>query len=98
MSETYNGTAIDVMIADRTNPWVEVDGVPVDWTKVDLPRHECPCGENGQVLLSGVLDAMDSETGVQRCDACSTYPGDLDAALGLAALVGGIVKFQKEED
>ena len=30
---TYDGTLPDgVMIASETNPWVEVDGEPVDWT------------------------------------------------------------------
>lgn len=98
MDAIYDGTRTDVMIADRTNPWVEVDGVPVDWTKVDLPRVECPCGEQFKVVLAGVLEAMDTPEGIQRCDTCGIYPGDLDAALALARLVGGVVKYQQEED
>lgn len=94
----YDGTLPDgVLIEDQTNPWVEVDGVPVDWTTTDRPRVQCPCDEMGQVVLAGVLDAMDTPAGVQRCDACGTYDGDLDAALALARLVGGVVKFWKEE-
>lgn len=94
----YDGTPIDVQIEDRTNPWIEVDGVPVDWTTIDLPRIPCPCEDMGLVVLPGVLDGMDTPQGVQRCDGCDAYPGDLDAALALARLVGGVVKFSKETD
>jgi hypothetical protein len=99
---TYDGTPTDALIADGTNPWVEVDGAPVDWTAHPGPRAACPCGEMGEVVLPGVLEAMDSAHGVARCDACSTaghgYDGDLDAALALAKHVGGIVKYHTEED
>jgi hypothetical protein len=40
---------------------------------------------------------MDTAEGVQRCDICDIYDGDLSAAQALAALVGGVVKFQAEE-
>ena len=91
---TYDGTLPDgVLIESETNPWVEIDGEPVDWTTTKLPRTDCPCEENGSVVLPGVLDGMDSPDGVQRCDACGTFDGDLDAALALARLVGGVVKF-----
>lgn len=93
---TYDGTDTDRLIASDTNPWVEVDGKPVDWTTTTLPRTECPCGEMGHVIVPGVLDGMDSEHGVQRCDTCNTYPGDLDAALALAQLVSGVVKFHAD--
>jgi hypothetical protein len=94
---TYDGTPITAMIANQTNPWVEVDGKPVIWSETGLPRVECPCGENGQVVLASVLDGMDSPEGIQRCDACDIYEGDLDAALALANLVGGTVKYEIEE-
>lgn len=90
---TYDGTQTDVQIEGQRNPWVEVDGTPVNWTASNLPRVPCPCGENGPVVLAGVLDSMDTDEGVQRCDTCLTYPGDLDAALALARLVGGVAKF-----
>lgn len=95
---TYDGTlAKGVMIAGYTNPWVEVDGQPVDWSKTVLERRECPCEDWGTVLLPGVLDSMNSAYGVQRCDACGIHDGDLDAALALARLVGGVVHFYAEE-
>jgi len=92
---TYDGTLPDgVMIASETNPWVEVDGEPVDWTTSTLPRVPCPCDEDHAALVPGVIDAMDSDEGVQRCDASGVFDGDLDAALALARLVGGVVKFE----
>lgn len=95
---TYDGSDIgDAKIESDTNPWVELDGEPVDWMRVLLPRRACPCGESGKVLIPGVLDAMDTPEGIQRCDTCNTYPGDLDAALALAKLVGGVVKFTQED-
>lgn len=99
MIGTYGGTlAQGVLIEDGTDPWIEVDGAPVDWTVPgwDRVRVPCPCGENGDVVEPGVLDGMNTPKGVQRCDACGTYDGDLDAALALARRVGGIVKFHTE--
>lgn len=94
----YTGTLPEgTLIADGTNPWIEVDGKPVDWTVV-VGKGPCPCGENGDVALAGVLDGMDTADGVQRCDTCGTYEGDLDAALALAELVGGTVHFETEEN
>lgn len=92
----YDGTPIDGLIKDRTNPWVEVDGKPVDWTESPLPRVACPCEDMGQVVVPGVLDGMDTPEGVQRCDGCGIYESDLDAALALAKRVGGVAKFEKE--
>jgi hypothetical protein len=86
------------MIAEGTNPWVEVDGEPVYWPAVDLPRIPCPCGAGFEVIEPGVLESMDSPRGVQRCDACSTYDGDIEAAVALARRVGGVVRFVAEVD
>jgi hypothetical protein len=41
---------------------------------------------------------MDTDEGIQRCDAADVFEGDLDAALALARVVGGIVKFSVESD
>ena len=95
---TFTGWPIPGLIEDGTDPWVEVDGTPVDWVASQLPRTSCPCGESGQVVLAGVLDGMNTPQGVQRCDSCDRYPGDLDAALALAQLVGGQVKYQARDD
>lgn len=95
---TYDGSPIVGLIEDGTDPWIEVEGKPVDWTTSTLPRVPCPCGENGEVVLAGVLDGMNTAVGIQRCDACDTYPGDLDAALALARVVGGVVKFHNDRE
>lgn len=94
LARSYDGILAPwVLIEEDTDPWVEVNGEPVDWTSSTLPRVPCPCGENGEVVEPGVLDGMNSPHGVQRCDACSTYDGDLDAALALARRVGGVARF-----
>jgi len=96
---TYDGTLPDgVLIASDTNPWVEVDGEPVDWTTVDLPRVLCSCDEDHHALVEGVIDAIDSPEGIQRCDSAVGELGDLDAALALARLVGGVVKFETDDE
>lgn len=103
MIATYVGPfplADGVMIADGTDPWVEVDGVAVDWmthpllkdSTPDLPRCNCPAS------TPGILPAMNTPEGIQRCDECQMFDGDLDAALALAKKVGGVVKFEIEED
>lgn len=97
---TYDGTPITAMIADRTNPWVEVDGVPYDWatdTHPSDPTIEPGCTCFGSPI-AGTIPAMDTDHGIQRCDECGVFEGDLEAALALAALVGGIVRFEVETD
>lgn len=98
MSTVYDGTRTDVQIESDTDPWIEVDGVAVDWSASTLPRVPCPCGEGFDVIEPGVLDSMNSVHGVQRCDACSTFDGDLNAALALARRVGGVVKFMADPE
>jgi len=44
-------------------------------------------------ILPGVIEAMDSDEGIQRCDTCDLYAGDLEAAKALADHVGGTVWF-----
>ena len=39
-------------------------------------------------ILPGVLAPMDTIFGIQRCDECQIYPGDLAAARALADLLG----------
>lgn len=100
MIAIYDGALAEgVLIRDGTDPWIEVDGVPVDWSASSLPRRvQCPCGEGFVVIEPGVIDGMNTPHGVQRCDACSTYDGDLSAALALARRVGGVVKFETAEE
>lgn len=69
------------VIESETNPWLQwPEGGPIDLTPyIGGPGPDCPdCGG----LLSGVLN-MDSVFGIQRCDTCEKYPGDLDAAKAL---------------
>lgn len=102
----YDGTLPEgVLIADRTNPWIEVDGEPVDWErwslanldKLDFDGCEEGCGAGG-TPLAGVIAPMDTVIGVQRCDTCDVFPGDLEAAQALAATVGGVVMFEPMSD
>lgn len=53
---------------------------------------EFPCDSCGDIL-PGVIEDMDTHEGIQRCDECSVYDGDLEAALALADHVGGVVRF-----
>lgn len=97
---TFMGAELpdDVFIADGTNPWIEVDGVAVTWPRADLaaaPGNDCDCFDQP---VPGVLAPMDSDVGVQACDECKLFPGDLEAAQALAALVGGVVKFEQETE
>jgi cytochrome b involved in lipid metabolism len=94
---TWVGPDDERKIADQTNPWVEINGEPYDWTKFIGPRLVDPCGEGFLVVVAGVLDAMDACEGVQRCDACQRFEGDLYAAAALAELVGGTVRFEVAE-
>ena len=92
-TETYDGTPTDSLIANDTNPWVEVNGEPVDWSTYDGPQAACPCEDFHDAPVPGVIAPMDTEEGINRCDAAAVFDGDLDAALALAQLVGGVAKF-----
>jgi hypothetical protein len=84
-----------MMIADGTNPWVEVDGVPVDWVEREPLHPVNDCGLCGD-FLDGAIAAMDTNEGVQRCDECDLFEGDIEAAEALARLVGGVVEWIEE--
>lgn len=93
-TRTYDGTPTGALIESDTNPWVEVNGWVVDWSTYDGPRAECPCGDEHDAPIPGVIAPIDTAEGINRCDAAGVFPGDLDAALALARLVGGVVKFE----
>lgn len=85
-------------IARETDPWVGVDGVPYDWMArplPDAPDNDCEICRDSPV--SGALQAMNTPAGIERCDECEVFEGDLDAAFALAALVGGTVYYESEE-
>lgn len=93
----YAGPDDDRVIASDTNPWIVVDGKPVDWMEPGIQvavRESTDCEDCG--LIPGVIEAMDTPEGVQRCDTCQRYEGDLFAAQALADHVGGEVWFTEE--
>ena len=53
------------------------------------------CDTCAGCLLRGVIEAMDTPEGVQRCDECDLYPGDLEAAAALrdAFFPAGLVRY-----
>jgi len=78
-----------VIIASGTNPWVEADGKPVDLFAAAaatfgaaLGDPDCECA-----TVAGVALAMDSADGIQRCDLCYRFEGDLEAAKHVADLL-----------
>lgn len=85
----WNGET-DALIHGHTNPWIrDPHGADVDLAERfgHFPTAtDSPCGECGP--LPGTLAPMDTHRGIQRCDACDLYPGDLDAAAALAASLG----------
>jgi hypothetical protein len=85
----------EAMIASETDPWVQLpDGSPVDWVHLKLPPEPGNgCEICGTSPKAGALEAMNSEFGVQRCDTCDRFDGDLAAAQALADLIGGTVWF-----
>ncbi len=56
---------------------------------------ECTCTGSP---VPGTLPAMDSPEGIQRCDECGVFEGDLEAAQALADTVGGVVMFESPLD
>ncbi|MFI5736195.1 hypothetical protein ACIA49_39135 [Kribbella sp. NPDC051587] len=95
---TYIGDLpADICIAADTNPWIEINGATVTWPHPSLvPDAANDCEGCAGEPLPGVVAPMDSEIGIQRCDNCQLFEGDLPAALALAACVGGVVKFEQE--
>lgn len=110
---TFDGTYDDnALMVPGTDPWVEIDGVPVDWTTCNcgsgpntpLSLHASICSRRAADRpnacetcagepVAGVIAPMNTREGIQRCDECERFEGDLDAALALARLVGGTVKY-----
>lgn len=78
------GHGPSAIIARGTNPWVELDGVPIAYSP-SMQREGGPCGLPIHVV-PGVLN-MDDNEGLQRCDECDLYPGDLEAAAAVAKTV-----------
>jgi hypothetical protein len=97
MSKTFNGTYTDNTIASDTDPWVEINGEPVDWVARNLPAdpdNDCECCND--MPVPGVIAPMNTPQGIERCDECQRFEGDLDAAFALAKLVNGTVHYEGE--
>ena len=79
-------TCAEDTIAAGTNPWIH-DGsgavVTLETMSSVIAGEDCNCGP-----IPGVLAPMDTDIGVQRCDECELYPGDLEAAAALARHLG----------
>lgn len=89
----YTGEPTDLVIAGSTNPWVEVDGRPVDWEALMCQAAPNDCDQCTGSPVPGAIVAMDTPEGIQACDLCRRFAGDLDAAQAVAATVGGTVTF-----
>lgn len=83
----------DVLIAFGTNVWLVSGEEPIN---LQALLHETdsfpvasgnPCYQCWPEPLPGVLTAMNSEDGIERCDNCTLYEGDLEAARALADLI-----------
>ena len=77
------------MIGGDTDPWLEnldrqvVDVAPLLET---FPQHgDCECDGTGLFAPTG---NGPTSQGIQRCDLCERFAGDLDAALALAEHAG----------
>lgn len=75
----------DALIERDTDPWIEdPSGVVITFVG---PGMVGGCGDGGHVI-DGVLAPMNTDEGIQRCDACDLYSGDLEAAAAIAADFG----------
>lgn len=77
------------VIESETSPWITApDGSVVSFLTSDLLlTGGGGCMEDIH-FIPGVLAPMDTDEGIQRCDACNIYPGDLEAAAAVAKIYG----------
>ncbi|MER7798551.1 hypothetical protein [Microbacterium sp. NPDC096154] len=76
------------VIESETNPWLRDEfGRDIDLSAVPATNPD-GCDTCRWGILPGVLAPMDTIFGIQRCDECQIYPGDLAAARALADLLG----------
>ena len=68
-----------------------------DNTQTDEADEESCLDCEGDIL-PGLVTDMDFPGGIQRCDSCEQYGGDLDATKAAADLVGGTVWCMAESD
>jgi len=79
----------DAVLAPETDPWLQRDDgsiVELERLMKHLPRGPV-CGECAGGWFAPTSNGP-TEQGIERCDECAVYPGDLDAALVLAGRLG----------
>ena len=97
MAQQYTGQA-GVMLADQSDPWLQrPDGsiVTIAWHLVLVSTGECGDCRGG---FFAPTENGPTDQGIERCDECNVYAGDLDAALALAALIGPDITVWFEPD
>ena len=100
--EAWVALQTDVALLAEEDPWVETAEGMVDWINdidgdVLLPAPTDPA-ECPETCHAGILVACNDEYGVQRCDQCQVYDGDIEAAIALANIVGGTAWVAVEAD
>lgn len=83
----WAGPEDERIIASETNPWLRIDGFGAANLLTLATDGTIPLDGACGGCYAGAIPAMDSPTGVQRCDECDLLPGDLEAAEVLAVLL-----------
>ncbi|WIB65365.1 hypothetical protein [Curtobacterium sp. MCBD17_040] len=77
----------NAVIARETDPWLrDANGQDINLARFSKHPVDGPCGERIHAI-PGVLAPWNGN-GVERCDMCGLYEGDLEAATALAASIG----------
>lgn len=88
MTTQYIGQR-DVMLADQSDPWLQhPDGSVVELLPHLAPLTPGPCEDDCSGGFFAPTGNGPTDQGVERCDQCDLYDGDLSAAVALAALIG----------
>ena len=94
-------TGGDARWADQTDPWLQYpDGSVVTTIELHLAHMALgPCEECHGGFFAPTGNGP-TEHGIERCDACDLYEGDMEAAVALAAVIGPEVTvwFEPEEE
>lgn len=94
----YTGQAITPGPRPESDPWLETpDGEVVSLAPHLATLERGACGDCRAGFFAPT-DNGPTDQGVERCDECDTYDGDLEAALALAAVIGPDVTVWYEAD
>lgn len=87
----------DVIIAAETEPWLQRDnGEEIDLTEYDLDTLLPQLNDCDGCAGTGVFAPVNTNHGINRCDQCQAFPGDLEAAAAVAQVIGGHVYFEPD--